>query len=151
MHYTCILGYGFDCPEPHLEWAAELTRILADKSYGFCAGGYIGIFNTVFSTAQENSAPTLLMTDSGDKEIDTSLIDIVRICSSVDHKHDSIVALADFAIVIGGGNGSEMLATKFLKAGKRVYCLQGSGGATNKVGAATHLGIKQLKEALQLL
>jgi len=151
MHYACILGYGFDCPESHLSLAVELTEILAKKSYGFCAGGYIGIFNAVFTTAQKNNAPTLLMTDPSEKEVNTSFINTLRICSSVDNKHDTMVATVDFAVVIGGGKGSEMLATKFLKAGKKVFCCRRSGGAADKITGGIHLDTKELKEALSHL
>lgn len=151
MKYACVVGYGYDCPEEHIQAATEISGCLASKGYGGCAGGYIGIFNAVFTRMHQEGKPTLLYTDAVEKEIDTSLISTVRLTADVHKKHDAIVEQAEFIVVIGGGKGSEMLSQKFHKAGKPVFGLKESGGATATLSSDQLFDMKALKEAIPAL
>ena len=149
MKYASILGYGFDCPDAHLEICRELVPILCNNGYGICAGGYIGIFAAAFKAAKEHTGQTLLCTDANTKEIDTQFIDQVIITPTTDEKHDLIVSKSDLVLVIGGGKGTEMLATKFMKADKTMYLVEGTGGAVEVLGKKVNaLPIDRVKQEI---
>ncbi len=143
-----ILGYGKDCKPNILQLAAELGVAATKYQDELVIGGFTGVFSAVRSRFQ--GAVNLFLENH--RKAPKALISNCTILASTADKHHCIAAMADGAVVIGGGDGSIQLMTGLLNMDKPIVCINTTGGAADNMVDRRLYHVKpNASEALQLL
>ena len=86
--------------------AYNLGKLLAQKGFNVCTGGYQGIMNAVSKGARENGADATGVTVRGWSSIPSSYLTKEIICENLNQRLEKLVELGDAYVVLQGGTGT---------------------------------------------
>ncbi len=146
-----ILGYGSRCSEENAKHAQQLGKMAGEQGLSLVAGNTTATFKYAFEAAQAYSVDRICVIEKH-KEIKKSALSTQLLTTADTHsKHSKIAQMADAAIVIGGGAGTQLLIKYFLKYKKTIVVIADSGGVSDKeLPKGVHL-VKNIREAFNLL
>ena len=126
-----ILGYGRECSNKNAKTASIVGRTAGKMGLSLIAGNVTGTFAFAFEAARAYPINTICVIEKHKKPRDTDLISEIFLTKDSYAKHIQISQMADAAILIGGGAGSQQLLNHFIKNKKTVIAIEGSGGITD--------------------
>ncbi|NOR87752.1 MAG: methylated-DNA--[protein]-cysteine S-methyltransferase [Bacteroidales bacterium] len=130
--HLAILGYGKECTKKNASIATSIGKLAGKQGVSLVAGNVSSTFGYAFKAAKAYHAPTICVIEKHkrtSKEHDASKI--IR-TKDTHYKHNQIAQIADAAVLIGGGAGSQLLLKYFIKNKKTVIAIKGSGGLADK-------------------
>jgi uncharacterized protein (TIGR00730 family) len=103
--------------------AYNLGRLLAQKGFNVCTGGYQGIMNAVSKGAHENGAEAIGITVKGWGANPCEYLTREIKCSNLNERLEKLVELGDAYVILKGGTGTllelalvwELLNKKIIK------------------------------------
>lgn len=126
--HLAILGYGTECTKKNATIATSIGKMAAKNDISLLAGNVTSTFGFAFKAAQDYKVNTICVIEKHKRvEKDHDANEVIR-TKDTHHKHKQIAQIADAAILIGGGAGSQLLIKYFLKNKKTVIAIKGSGG-----------------------
>lgn len=128
--HIAILGFAEACSQYNQDIAYVAGAALAKKGYIVTAGNITSTFNSAFRGAKNFEGKTLAVLEEHQELKKNSYCDIVVTVEDTAQKHRMLAELCFSAIIIGGGDGTKHLETKFLKLNKPVVALKDTGGIT---------------------
>jgi len=130
--YIAILGYATSCTSANKERAFKIGSHIALCGFTVCAGNLTGTFYHAFKGAKSVGGKTLAVLENTKKISDKPYCDEAIFALDTDTKHQMIAEKCIGAIVIGGGEGTKKLITRFLQMNKGVVAISSSGGVVNE-------------------
>jgi len=149
--YLAILGYGTECSKKNAAIAKSIGKMAAKNDISLVAGNVSSTFGFAFKTSSENSGNNICVIEKHKKVGKDHDADQVIRTKDTYHKHKQIAQIADAAVLIGGGAGSQLLLKYFLKNNKTVIAIKGSGGLADTDLPKQVLIANNAREAFQLL
>ncbi len=103
--------------------AYNLGRLLAQKGFDVCTGGYQGIMNAISRGAKENGAEAIGITVDGWGAHPSEFLTKEIKCANLNDRLEKLVSLGDAYVVLQGGTGTllelalvwELINKKMLK------------------------------------
>ena len=149
--HLAVLGYGSRCSEENATIAQQLGKMAGEQGLSLVAGNTTATFKYAFEAAQAYSVDRICVIEKHKEKQNTILCTQLFTTTDTHSKHNKIAQMADAAIVIGGGAGTQLLLKYFLKYKKTVVVIANSGGITDKeLLEGVHL-VENIREAFKLL
>jgi uncharacterized protein (TIGR00730 family) len=92
--------------EAEYDTAYNLGRLLAQKGFDVCTGGYQGIMNAVSRGAAENGAEAIGITIEGWGVVPSKYLTKEIKCASLNERLEKLVSAGDAYVVLQGGTGT---------------------------------------------
>lgn len=127
-----ILGYGTNCSEFNLEIAHQVGSILGKHQQTIVCGGTQGTFEAAFRANRENGGMNAAFLERNRTVYNPELIDSITYIENTPQKHLKLAKEAIFAIIIGGGPGSQKIIEKLNALQKLMLAVEGTGGVTEE-------------------
>lgn len=125
---VAILGYGKACSKKNAQIATVVGRMAGKKGFSLVAGNVTATFGFAFEASKAFKTANICVIERHKKHPKKhDATEIYHVKDSYT-KHAQITQMADAAILIGGGPGSQMLLSHFIQQKKSVISIQGSGG-----------------------
>lgn len=123
-----ILGFGTECSHKNRTLAATVGKMAGRNGISLLAGNVTSTFGYAFQAAKEFKVANICVIEKHRKYPREN--DATEIYHTEDtfSKHQQIAQMADAAILIGGGPGSQLLLNHFIRNHKTVIAIKGSGG-----------------------
>ncbi len=126
-----VLGFATLCSDYNKEIAFEVGRLLAVRGFTVCSGNIIGTFIHAFKGAKIVEGRTVAILEDNKRSADKPFCDEALYALDTDTKHQLICETCQAAIVIGGGEGTKKLISRFIHLNKDVVAIKESGGVVN--------------------
>lgn len=126
--HLAILGFGTECSKKNAALAASIGKMAAKNDISLVAGNVTSTFGYAFKAAQDYKVNTICIIEKHKKVGKDHDANEVFRTKDTYHKHKQIAQIADAAVLIGGGAGSQLLLKYFIKNKKTVIAIKGSGG-----------------------
>ncbi len=123
-----ILGYGKECSKKNAQIASVIGRMAGKQGFTLIAGNVTSTFGFAFEASKAYKTANICVIEKYKKHPEKHDATEVYHVNDTYTKHAQIAQMADAAILIGGGSGSQMLLNHFIQQKKSVVCIQGSGG-----------------------
>lgn len=146
-----ILGYGKEYSKKNAKTATIVGRTAAKLGISLIAGNVTGTFASAFEAARTYPISTICVIEKHKKPKDKTLTSEIYLTKDSHAKHTQITQMANAAILIGGGAGSQQLLNHFIKNKKTVIAIEGSGGITDLPLPRQVLKAKNTTEAFKIL
>lgn len=118
--------------EKNAKIASVIGRLAGKNDISLVAGNVTSTFGYAFEAAKEYSVSCICVMEKHKKKGSTNTASEFYYTADTYSKHAQIAEMADAAILIGGGSGSQMLLNHFIKLKKTVIAIEGSGGIADK-------------------
>jgi len=123
-----ILGYGKECTKKNGALAATVGKFAGRQDISLVGGNVSATFNEAFKAASFYKVATICVIEKHKNLQKEHFATEVYRSSDTYAKHSQIAQMADAAIIIGGGAGSQLLLKYFMRNKKTVIAIKGTGG-----------------------
>lgn len=138
LKLVAICGFGHNPPKKNVEIAYNIGIQLSNLKFGICTGNLVGTFLAAFKGAKSVNGKTKAII-TPELKLQCKYCDETIIVSDLYSKHSLISKSCDFAIVIGGGKGTESLIKLFIKQDKKVIVILSTGGIVDNLKQTNNL------------
>lgn len=145
-----ILGYGTECSKKNALLATTVGKMAGKNGITLIAGNVTSTFAYAFKASKEFKVANICVIEKHKKHADEHDATEIYHAQDTYSKHSQIAQMADAAILIGGGPGSQLLLNHFLKYKKTVIAIEGSGGIADKKLSKKVIKVKNPTEAFKL-
>lgn len=149
--HLAVLGFGKECSNKNATLATSVGKMAGKQGISLVAGNVTATFEHAFLAAKEFEISTICVIEKHKKVGKNHYASEVYRTKDTYEKHTQIAQMADAAILIGGGPGSQMLINYFIKNKKTVVAIKGSGGLADAVLPPQVLLASNVREAFQIL
>jgi len=149
--FLAVLGYGKECSQKNAAIASALGKLAGKQNMALVAGNVSATFNHAFQSASDLGSETICIIEKHKRTAKEHRASKIVRTKDTHQKHSQIAQMADAAVLIGGGAGSQMLLNYFIKNHKTVVAIKGSGGIADSSLPHQVLVANNAKEAFQLL
>jgi O-6-methylguanine DNA methyltransferase len=125
---VALLGYGKECSKKNEQIASVIGRMAGKQGFTLVAGNVTSTFGFAFEASRAYKTANICVIEKHKKHPQNHNATEIYHVKDTYTKHAQIAQMADAAILIGGGPGSQMLLNHFIQQKKSVICIQGSGG-----------------------
>jgi len=146
-----ILGYGKECTKKNAATAATIGKFAGRRGFSLIAGNISATFEHAFKAASAYKVATIAIMEKHKESHGQHHATEIYKTKDTFTKHQQIAQMADAAILIGGGSGSQLLLKYFLKHKKTVIAIKGSGGLADSKLPKQVLIAAHPSEAFQIL
>ena len=151
LKLVAICGFGHNPPKKNIEIAYNLGTQLSNLGFGICSGNLVGTFLAAFKGAKSVNGQTKAII-TPEQKLECKYCDEIIIVSDNYSKYAMISKVCDFAIVIGGGKGTENLIKLFIKQNKKTLLYLSTGGIVDRLKQTNNLiFISDLNECVQYI
>lgn len=126
--HLAILGYGKECSKKNAGLASTIGRFAGKQGISLVGGNVTATFHHAFQAASAYQVATICVMEKHKKTFKDHFASEIYRTADTYAKHSQMAQMADAAILVGGGAGSQLLMKYFLKNKKTVIAIQGSGG-----------------------
>lgn len=127
-----ILGFGTECSKKNAQLASTIGKMAGKNEISLIAGNVTSTFGYAFKASKEYKVANICVIEKYKKHLREHDATEIYHVEDTFSKHQQIAQMADAAILIGGGPGSQMLLNHFIKLKKTVVALEGSGGIVGR-------------------
>jgi len=125
---VAVLGYGKECSKKNAQIASVIGRMAGKQGFTLIAGNVTSTFRFAFEASKAYKTANICVIEKHKKHPKKHDATEIYHVKDTYTKHAQIAQMADAAILIGGGPGSQMLLGHFIQQKKSVICIQGTGG-----------------------
>jgi len=149
--HLAILGFGTECSKKNGAIASTIGKLSAQNNISLVAGNVTSTFEYAFKAAKDFLVQKICVIEKHKQIVSNNYADEVIRTKDTHEKHKQIAQIADAAVLIGGGAGSQLLVKYFLKNKKTVVAIEGSGGLADSKLPPQVLYAKNAREAFKIL
>lgn len=146
-----ILGFGTECSKKNAQLASIIGRMAGKNEISLIAGNVTSTFGYAFKASKEFNVANICVIEKHKKHPKEHDATEIYHTDDTFSKHQQIAQMADAAILIGGGPGSQLLLNHFIKHKKTVVAFEGSGGIVGEKLSKKVKIVRTPSEALKFL
>lgn len=145
-----VLGFGTECSRKNAQFAATIGKMAGKNGISLIAGNVTSTFAYAFKASKDYQVANICVIERHKKHTDEHDATEIYHAEDTYSKHSQIAQMADAAILIGGGSGSQLLLNHFIKHKKTIIAIEGSGGIADKKLSKKVIKVKSPTEAFKL-